>query len=336
MSMELPLVSVIIPTRNEEAHIGQTLDSVLNNDYPRERLEVIVVDGMSEDRTREIVERYSLKHKFIRFLENPLRITPAALNVAIKHAAGEIIMRMDAHCSYFPDYISKCVTHLRQGNADNVGGICITISGTESLMAKTIALVLSSRFGVGNSHFRVGVDTPKYVDTVPFGCYEKRVFEDVGLFDEGLVRNQDIEFNSRLRKSGGKVLLVPEIKSCYYARSTLQKLCSQNWGNGVWNIRLTKKMPGSLSARHFIPMFFVLGMLGGLLLSIFSGLGLALLALVFGSYLLASLAFSVKIGLREGLKYTPILPLVFFSLHSSYGLGMLWGVFTSWKSFEKK
>jgi len=245
-------------------------------------------------------------------------------------------MRMDAHCSYLPDYISKCVKHLRQSNADNVGGVCITISGTESLMARTIALVLSSRFGVGNSHFRVGVDAPKYVDTVPFGCYERRVFEDVGLFDEELVRNQDIEFNARLRKSGGKVLLVPEIKSCYHSRSTLRELCSQNWSNGVWNIYLTKMIPGSLSARHFIPMLFILGLLGGLFLSIFSNPGLILLALVLGSYLLVSLVFSVKIGSREGIRYIPLLPLVFFSLHSSYGLGMLWGVFTSWRSFEKK
>ena len=335
MNSELSLVSIIIPAYNEEKYIGQCIDSILDNDYPKEKLEIIVVDGMSEDRTKEIVAEYSIKYKFIQCLENPKRVAPTALNIGIRYAAGDVIIRMDAHNLYSSDYISKCVKYLKESDADNVGGICITVPGKNTVIAKAIAFVLSSPFGVGNSHFRIGTSQPRYVDAVPFGCYRKKTFEVIGLFNEHLVRNQDLEFNARLRKNGCKILLVPEIKSYYHARPTLKKLCGQNWKNGIWNIYLTKVFPGSLSIRHFTPMLFVLGLIGSLILSLFFNQGLILLALICGSYLSASLLFSIKIGLKEGIKYIPILPVVFFSLHFSYGLGMLWAILTSWR-FPKR
>jgi len=331
MNSELPLVSIIIPTRNEENYIEQCLNSILDNDYPKDKLEIIVVDGMSEDRTQEIAATYSTKYRFIQYLENPKRIAPTALNLGIRHATGDIIIRMDAHNLYSPDYISKCVKYLMEGNTDNVGGIWITIPGRNSTIAKAIALVLSSSFGVGNAYFRIGSSQPRYVDTVPFGCYRRETFDKIGFFNEKLVRNQDIEFNARLRKSGGKVLLIPEIKSYYHARPTLTSLRKQNLLNGMWNIYLTKMFPGALSLRHFIPMFFVLGLIGSLILSLYFNQGMILLALICVSYLSTSLLFSIQIGLKEGIKYIPLLPVVFFFLHFSYGLGMLWGMLTSWQ-----
>jgi glycosyltransferase involved in cell wall biosynthesis len=336
MKLSLPVVSVIIPARNEEDYIEQCLDSVLDNDYPREKLDIAVVDGMSEDKTREIVAEYSAKHKFIKCMENPERIAPTALNIGIKNAVGDVIIRMDAHNLYESDYISKCVKYLGETDADNVGGIWITIPGKNTAMARAIAFVLSSPFGVGNAYFRIGSTRPRYVDTVPFGCYKREVFENVGFFNEELVRNQDIEFNARLRKHGGKILLVPEIKSYYHARPTLWKLCSQNWRNGVWNIYLTRIVPRALSTRHLIPLLFVLGLLGCLAISLFFRLGVIPLMLICGSYLLTSLVFSVRIGLRQGVRYIPILPVVFFSLHFSYGSGMLWGIFTVRRFMRKR
>ncbi len=335
MNSQLPLVSIIIPARNEEDYIRQCLNSVLDSDYPREKLEIIVVDGMSKDQTKEIIAEYSTKYGFIQCLENPKRIAPTALNIGIGHATGEVIIRMDAHSLYPSDYIANCVKYLEESDADNVGGIWITIPGRNSMTARLIAFVLSSPFGVGNAHFRIGTRKSRYVDTVPFGCYKREVFEDIGFFNEELVRNQDIELNTRLRRNGGKILLVPTIKSYYHARPTLKKLCAQNWKNGIWNIYLTKLVPGSLSIRHFVPMLFVLGLMGSIVLASFSSQGLILLALVCGIYLLTSLLFSIKIGLKEGIKYIPALPPVFFALHFSYGLGMLYGIFGNWRFLRK-
>lgn len=331
MNHKTPLVSIIVPVRNEEDHIGQCLESILNSDYPNENLEIIIVDGISEDQTKKIIAEYSVRYSFIRYIENVDRIVPTALNIGIKSAMGKIVIRMDAHSIYTPDYISKCVKYLRESDADNVGGICITIPKTNSIIAKAIAYVLSSPFGVGNSYFRIGINKSRYVDTVPFGCYRREIFDKVGLFNEKLVRVQDIEFNARLRKGGGKILLFPDIKSYYYARSTLAALCGQYLRTGMWKIYLTRMLPGTLSVRHFIPVFLLFALIGSSILSLLWNLGTVILVLVCGSYLFASLLFSFRISFKKGAKYFLVLPLVFLSLHFSYGLGMLWGIATNWR-----
>lgn len=174
--MDFPFVSVIIPCRNEEKFIGQCLDSITTQDYPKDRIEVMVVDGMSEDGTREIIKNHIEKYESIKILDNPGRIVPKALNIGIENARGNVILRMDAHNIYEKDYISKCIKYLNEYKADNVGGICITLPGSDDLMARSIALSLAHPFGVGNAYFRIGSEEPKYVDTVPFGCYKKEVF----------------------------------------------------------------------------------------------------------------------------------------------------------------
>jgi cellulose synthase/poly-beta-1,6-N-acetylglucosamine synthase-like glycosyltransferase len=255
-------VSIIIPCRNEEKYISKCLDSLLDNNYPKGLIEIFMIDGMSEDNTREIIKRYIEKYPFIKLLNNSKRIVPTALNIGIKEVRGDIVIRIDAHSIYPSNYIEKLVLWIRESKTDNVGGIFITKPGAETAIARAIAVILSHPFGVGNGLFRIGIKEPKYVDTVPFGAYRREVFNKIGLFNERLIRNQDLEFNLRLKKAGGKILLVPEIVSYYYARADLKGLFKQNFWNGFWVIYSTKfaKMP--FSVRHLIPFFFLISLKG--------------------------------------------------------------------------
>jgi len=250
-------VSVIIPCRNEEKFIKRCLESIFLQDFPKEKLEVLVIDGMSEDKTREIIKKYQKSYSFIRILDNPKKITPSPLNVGIKNSKGEIVVRMDSHADYRKDYISKCVKYLKRYNADNVGGIIKTIPAENSIFAEAIAFSMSTVFGVGSSYFRTGVDNPRWVDTVFGGCYKKKVFKKIGLFNENLVRSQDMEFNLRLKRAGGKILLAPDIISYYYPKSDFQNFFFHNIGDGIWSVYPLKfvKMPFQL--RHYIPLIFV-------------------------------------------------------------------------------
>ena len=326
--VDSPLISVIIPCRNEEKFIAKCLDSVIANDYPKDRLEVLVVDGMSEDGTREIVERYAKQYPFIKLLDNPKKITPTALNIGIKHAKGEIIMRMDAHATYEKDYISKCIKYLNEYNADNVGGIWKTLPRDNTFIGKAIVIALSNPFGIGNAYYRFATKEPRWVDTVPFFCYRKEIFDKVGFFNENLARSQDMEFNLRLKSIGYKTLLVPEIVSYYYARSDFKSFCKHNFRNGVWAIypfKFTTIMPVSL--RHLIPLAFVSSLIGSAALSVFSQIFLWLLLFILGSYALTNAYFSVKITAKEkDFRYLFVMPLIFATLHISYGLGSLCGV----------
>jgi glycosyltransferase involved in cell wall biosynthesis len=323
----LPFVSIIIPCRNEEKFISKCLDSINGNDYPKDKLEILVVDGMSEDGTRQIVEEYVQKHTFLQLLNNPKKVVSPALNIGIKEAKSDIVMRMDAHCIYDKDYISKCVEYLqRHEDVDNVGGICITLPGNNTLLAQSIALALSHPFGVGNSYFRIGSKKEKYVDSVPFGCYRKKTFFKNGFFDEDLVRGQDAEFNARLMKNGGKIFLVPEIISYYYARDSLGKLWKMHLQYGYFKPLLVKKIGKIFTLRQLIPPLFVGSLIVSLILAIIFRPFLWFFIFISGSYIITDLGFSLKISLNKGLKYFFALPLVFATLHFSYGAGYLKGV----------
>ncbi len=320
------MVTIIIPCRNEEIFIGTCLESIINNDYPKDELEVLIIDGMSQDRTRDIICKYTQQYSLINLLDNLKEIVPTALNIGIQNAKGDIVIRMDAHTTYEKDYVTKCVQYLQKHDADNVGGLCVTLPGNDTVMAKSIAMALSHPFGVGNSYFRIGLKEPKYVDTVPFGCYKKDVFNKIGLFNENLIRNQDIEFNLRLKNNGGKTLLVPDIVSYYHARSTLKALAKNNFSNGFWVIYSSRFAKMSFSIRHLIPLFFVFSLLGSLIVSFFCSPIFYFLSLVLVAYLIASMFFSLKLTHKNGLNYFPLLISTFFTLHVSYGLGSLWGL----------
>ena len=304
-------VSIIIPCRDEEKFISQCLDSILANDYPKENLEILVVDGMSEDKSREIVKRYAQQYPFIKLLDNPKKYTPFALNTGIRNSKGEIIIRMDAHATYIKDYISKCVKYLKEYNADNVGGIWKIMPRENTLINKAICFVSSSIFGAGNAYYRMGYNKGiKEVDTVFGGCYKKEVFDKIGLFNENLKRSQDMEFNLRLKKSGGKILLVPDIVSYYYPKSNLKDFFLHNFEDGVWVIYPLKFVKTPLQLRHYLPLIFVLT------------LPLSILP-----YILVSLFFSLKIAIKEkNSRLFFVMPLAFTTRHIGYGLGSVWGL----------
>lgn len=323
-----PSVSVIIPCRNENRFIAFCLDSIEANDYPHESLEVLVVDGRSEDRTRRIVEVYAERYGNIRLIDNPRQITPAALNIGIGEARGDVIVRVDAHARLERSYIRRCVDALQKYGADNVGGIMKTIPQNRGFMASAIVASLCHRFGVGNSYFRVQSSRPRWVDTVFGGCYRRSVFGRVGLFNERLPHSQDMEFNRRLVAIGGRILLDPAIVSYYYARSDIKSFWKHNVRNGVWAILpflYTDVMPVSL--RHLVPLALVSSLAASLMLAPFVPGATQLAGAIAGTYLTASIVASCHVAWGKGdVRYVFLMPVVFGMLHSAYGLGSLQGV----------
>jgi len=319
-------VSIVIPCRNEEKFIRKCLNSIIEQDYPKENFEVLVVDGSSEDRSKEIVKSFSEKYSFIKLLENPQRYTPFGLNIGIKNSRGEIIARMDAHAGYEKDYISKCVKYLKEYDADNIGGVMKTLPTADTIIAKAIAVCLSHPFGAA-SDFRLGSKKPKLVDTVFGGCYKREVFEKIGLFNEKLIRSQDIEFNHRLKRAGGKILLVPEIEAQYYPQSTLSGFFKHNFEDGIWTTYPLKFGIRIFSWRHLLPLTLVLGLVGLILLSFFSQTFFLLFLLAIFGYFLISFYFSLEIAKKgKNWRYLFLMPLVFAIRHFGYGLGSIWGL----------
>lgn len=321
------MLSVICPLYNEEKYIRACIDSILAQDYPKEDLEVIFTDGMSTDCTREIVTDYASRYPWIRLIDNPARIVPPALNKAIAFSKGDIIMRLDAHASYQPNYFSALVNALKKYNADNVGSVCKTDVLNRTSKSLVIKEVLAHPLGVGNSSFRTGITEAKEVDTVPFGCWRRTVFDKYGKYDERLVRNQDIELNKRIINGGGKIVIIPDTYCTYYARETFSKLAKNNYGNGKWNILTvfyTKQLK-SLSLRHFIPMLFVLSLIVPALLSLVWMPFIYVAALSLVCYLSVITLISLKLAINKHLNFFYLVA-TFFVLHISYGLGSLCGI----------
>lgn len=322
------IISIIIPIYNEEKYIDSCLSSIVRSDIDKNGMEVFVVDGKSTDNTSNIVKEYCEKYPYIKLIINSKRIVPCAMNIAIKKAKGDFIIRLDAHSEYPPDYISKLIESAQKLDADNVGGICITKTRLITDKTKAIVAVLSNKFGVGNSYFRTGSNEIKEVDTVPFGCYKKEVFEKYGLYDERLERNQDIELNKRIKRGGGKLFLVPEIKCTYYARETYRALAKNNYQNGMWNIYTcyyTKKL-SSLSFRHFIPLILVLSLLLPLLISILIWPPIIYISIAsLTAYVLFVSIISIMLSIKD-LSFIYLFA-GFTILHLSYGFGSMIGLF---------
>lgn len=322
----LPFVSIVVPCRNEEKYIEKCLDSILENDYSKDKLEIIVADGGSIDKTREIVNGFSQKYSFIRLLDNPKTITPSGLNLGINSAKGEIIMIMSAHGKCDKNYISTCVKYLLQKDVDSVGGLYLTLPRNDGFIANAVALALSSSFGVGNAYYRTGIKGLKKVDTVAWGCYKKDVFDKVGLFDKEFVSCEDDEFNYRLRERGGKLLLTSDTKSYYYARNSLKKLWQQYFTYGFWKVRVFQKHPKMMQVRQFIPGTFVFVSGISLILGIFYTPFRWFFGTIVLSYLICSLFYSFRIAKKHRWKYFGIMPVTFSILHLAYGTGFLTGL----------
>lgn len=321
-----PEVSVIIPCFNEEKFIARLIEGLLEQDLPREEHELIFVDGMSNDRTREILRSYTERYDHIRLLDNEAQHVPQAMNKGITEAKGRIIVRLDAHADYPKNYLSYLVGKLKETGADNVGVPWKTRTLSSNPKARAIQKVLAHPLGVGNSHFRVGVNEAQEVDTVPFGCYWKETLQKVGGYNNALHRNQDIELNKRLLRQGGRILLLPDISLTYYARENYKELARNNYRNGLWNIRTIyiTRDSGSLSLRHFIPLIFVLSLILPTIAAFFIPLAGLLPLLILGIYTLAILIVSIRTK-DEHSSLTHMI-LSFFTLHFSYGIGSLVGL----------
>lgn len=319
-------VSVIVPCRNEEKYIEDCILSLINNDYPNELTEIIVVDGLSTDNTVKIVNKISENHHNIKILTNKNKTAPYAFNIGIEAATGNYILIIGAHSFYPKDYISGLMEWHKKIEAYNIGGVLITDVKTKNKKTESIIAVLSNKFGVGNASFRLGTSEIKSVDTVAYGCYKKEAFEKFGLFNTKLTRNQDIEFNKRIINAKEKIFLVPEVTCKYFARESYSGIAKNNFQNGFWNILTvyyTKDIK-SLSLRHFIPLFFVLSIIIPPILSIFW----IWFILIAGFSIIAYLLLIIAISLKLNNKKTSFINLfkAFIVLHLSYGFGSLFGI----------
>ncbi|MGD0907292.1 MAG: glycosyltransferase family 2 protein [Candidatus Acidiferrales bacterium] len=326
----LPLISIVVLCRNEEGFIAECLDSLLASDYPKDRLEVLVSDGMSEDGTREIVESYSKKYPCVKLIDNPKKIPATAANQGVRAAKGELVMIAGAHARYAKDYVSKCVAYSQAyPAADNIGGVRWTEPRSHTFIGKTIAYVTSHRFGAGTAPYHRGGNSPAWVDSVWGGCYRREVFDRLGLYNESLVVGEDREFNRRLRGLGGKILQVPEIKCTYYARGNFREFCRWAFRMGFWPFYAEKLVESRiLSFRNFAP----LALIGSLLLCLGISFRIPLAWFSFfgilSAYLLVTVASSVDLARRErDLRYLFLTPFIFGVTHAFYGGGSIYGVF---------
>lgn len=321
------MISVVCPIYNEIKYIENCIQSILSQDCPLNNLEVLFVDGMSFDGTRDIIMKYSAQYPFIKLVDNPQRIVPVAMNIGIRKSIGSVIIRLDAHALYPSNYISVLVKELDRLNADNVGAACQTDVMNKTSKTLAIKEVLSNRFGVGNSIFRLGVDEVLEVDTVPFGCWRRDVFDKYGYYDTRLIRNQDIELNKRIIRGGGHIYIVPDTYCTYLARETYLGLCRNNYSNGKWNILTVyyTKQVDSLSIRHFIPLLFVLSLLIPILLSPISLLIVYMTLFSLSLYLVVLGSISLLICVKKKINFFYLLT-AFGILHLSYGWGSFLGL----------
>lgn len=338
------LVSIIIPCRNEAAHIAAAVRDALAQGS-RRALEVLVAVGPSTDGTERIVERLATQHPQVHVVPNPAGVVPHGLNAAIRASHGAFIVRMDAHSRYPPDYVQVLVDALERTGADNVGGVWETLPANDSNEAWAIAQALSSPFGVGNAMFRLGVEGEREVDTVPYGCFRRSLFDRIGYFDEELVRNQDDEHNGRIIRAGGRIILLPQVVIRYFPRDRITKLWRMYREYGLFKPLVNLKLGSPATLRQFVPPLFVLGLMGVPVLAVLVALlsmsdsdlllqlagvllwaNVALIAAVL-LYVLLLFAVSLRTALRGGrLRAFGFTVAAFATVHVAYGWGYLQGL----------
>ncbi len=315
-----PLVTVVVPMLNEERYIGPCLESLANGDYPAESMEVLVIDGGSTDRSIAIVEGWTERLPGIRVINNPARIQSAAMNIAIKEAVGEYLVRLDAHSTYRPNHVTACIENLMAGRADNVGGVQWPMGA--SGVQKAIALTLRSPFSMGPSTHRHS-SSPQYGESVYLGAWKTETLRQIGGFDESLLVAEDYELNIRLRESGKRVLVLPELACAYSVRSSMPALAKQYFRYGLWKTRILRRYPKSLRLRHTAPGLLLLGLVGSLIILPFSWQIAVILPLVYAAFLLlATLTLAWSEHSLMAVSSLAVFPVI----HLSYGIGFLWGI----------
>lgn len=328
-----PCVSLLVAMHNEANYIERCVASLIDQTYPSEKLEVIILDGQSTDGSWHIVENLIKSKSNFKLLENPKKIQAVAWNLGLQICKGEIASIVSGHAFFEPDYVSKAVETLHRTGADMVGGTVHSISSGK--VGEAIALAMSHPFGVGGARFRYTAKEEQ-TDSVFMGFCRREIYEKIGKYDEELVRNQDDEFSYRLSKAGGRIICNPEIKSYYHTRSSYSSLWRQYFQYGYWKVRVLQKHPRQMRLRQFVPLAFVLSLLFALLLSILLPRGWLTLLGLLGLYLLATLFVSLRIASEKGWKYFFLLPLAFMTIHISYGFGFLVGLFKFWNRWGDK
>lgn len=324
-------VAIIIPTLNEERFISRCLNSIIKQTYEFEKMDVMIIDGGSNDKTKDIVAEYQKSHQNIRFIENKKKIQSVAFNIGFKKSTTPYIIRLDAHAEYDSKYISLCIENLKQDEKrGNVGGRCNILPFNQSLWAQTNAILNHSRFGIGGAAFRVSNEAHN-TDSVPFGAFPRKIIEKIGGMREDLPRGEDNEYNSRIRKAGYKIFFDPNIISSYFARPTLGASCKQMYANGNSIGYLYYIDREAIGIRHLVPLLFVVSGLFSIIISVlwspfcyvFCG-GLAL-------YIIADAIASIM-GAKDNVKCTLPLFILFFCVHVSYGMGTIAGLIKGLKT----
>lgn len=321
-------VSIIVPCLNEEKTITKLLEAILAQDFPLKDLEVLIADGLSTDSTRGRISEFQQQHQEpdIKVLDNHARTIPAGLNLAIRSAKGEYLIRLDAHCIPQADYISKSIAALEAGRGWNVGGVWDIRPGAKGWIPESIAIAAGHPLGVGDAFYRF-TDLAREVDTVPFGAFRRDLIDRIGGFEETLWSNEDYEFNTRIRKNGGKVWLDPSIRSIYFARPSLDQLANQYARYGYWKLQMLRRYPNTLRLRQALPPLFVLSLILLLLFGLAWPLALWVLLVEVVSY------FAILFGaaLRPALEHRKMqlalgIPLAIATMHISWGAAFLWSI----------
>ncbi len=314
-----------MPVRNEEEYIRASLQSLVEQSYPASECEIIVVDGRSSDRTREIVEEIGERNPQVHCLDNSAGIVPTAMNIGIRAARGEVIIRADGHNVYPQDYAANCVKYLEETGADNVGGPCVTMAAAENFSARIVAAILSSPFGVGNSKFRTTREEG-FVDTVPFGAFRREVFDRVGMYNEKLVRNQDNDLNARIRKAGGRIYLTPALTTHYHPVKNFHGLLKYALKTSKWHIFTLRENRESMGARHLAPAVFLILLLLMVPASFVSVSARTLLIAMTSAYLVAGFYYSLRAKTKGERVVALVQPFATFCFHIAYGAGTLFGL----------
>ena len=321
-----PFVSIIVPCYNEEATIRHLLEAVLAQTYPRGQMELVISDGMSTDHTRDAIAAFQEEHAdlAVRMVTNSARTIPSGLNQAIRESRGEIIIRLDAHSMPIPEYVERCVAAHQAGKGENIGGVWEIRPGAETWVGESISFAAAHPLGVGDAMYRLNAKAGA-VDTVPFGSFRRSLIETIGAFDETLLANEDYEFNTRVRESGGVVWLDPGIRSIYFSRSTLGKLAVQYWRYGFWKFRMLQRYPHTLRWRQALPPAFILILVLLIVLSLWIVPARYLLGLQLSVYFITLGLAGLKLAFnkRKGFLFWG-LPLAIATMHFAWGAGFLW------------
>jgi len=320
--------SIIVPCYNERATIHLLLDALYTQTYPRDGLEVIIADGGSTDGTPDAILDWHQKHTDLRLvvIENPARTIPAALNKALQASSGTIIVRLDAHSKPDPDYVERSVAGVIAGHGQNVGGVWNIQPSSDDWIARSIAVAAGHPIGVGDARYRYSGQAA-YVDTVPFGAFKRELIDQVGMFDETLLTNEDYEFNTRIRQAGGRIWLDPKIRSVYYARENLTALARQYWRYGFWKVQMLRRYPHTIRWRQALPPLFVITLILLAVISPFFQAALYTLAGIISAYFAILILVGVCLAIQlKTPAFSLGVPLAIACMHFSWGMGFLWGL----------